>query len=83
MPEVDAVIAWASDASPFEVAAQIKEHARFDAAIFFEPQLAQRARRFPRRHSHSRRPPARLGLGSFQSASGARRAECRLRRRAP
>ena len=37
MPEVDACIAWASDASPFAVAAQIKEHARFDAAIFFEP----------------------------------------------
>ncbi len=36
-PEVDAVIAWASDASPFEVAAQMKEYARFTAAIFFEP----------------------------------------------
>ncbi|MEO5722174.1 MAG: hypothetical protein ABIR71_11975 [Chthoniobacterales bacterium] len=39
MPEVDASIVWPSDASPFEMAAQIKDHARFDAAIFFEPRL--------------------------------------------
>ncbi len=38
MPEVDAVISWTSDASPFEVATQLKEYARFTAAIFLEPQ---------------------------------------------
>ncbi len=35
--EVDAAIIWATDASPFAVAEQIKEHARFDVAVFFEP----------------------------------------------
>ncbi|MEP6810948.1 MAG: hypothetical protein ABI992_11950, partial [Chthoniobacterales bacterium] len=36
--EIDAAIIWPSDASPFAIAAQIQDHARFDAAISFEPE---------------------------------------------